>query len=382
MNDRKADIVNNKKRALVLGTNAGQADLIRYLKNDGWYVVGCSGRSGEPGQTLCDVFEKVDIRNVDALEPLVSNHDISLIYSISSDLAMKSVVALAERTGLPHFFDSPFIALLDNKASLRKFLADRRLSPVTYLEVGKPVEAEDWTSFPCVVKPADAQGQRGVQKVEDRSAFHEAVRDAIDSSPSGLAIVEDFLDGVEMSCNVVLQGGKPVLKVLSERLVHDFEKIGIPEGHLVPAISVSRKDQECAIELVDRVVAALDQTDGVLYFQMINSDTGPKIIEIAPRLDGCHMWRIIEQATGQNLIRLATEMLTGDKLIEKYAESSDPKKFELMFQQMAPGKKFDEADFPKPADCLYHEYRYAPGEIVQPVNGTLEVVGYYIRETT
>jgi len=367
---------------MVLGTNAGQADLIRYLKAQNWHVVGCSGRSGEPGQALCDVFEQVDIRDVDALEPLVSKHAIDLIYSISSDLAMKSVVKLAERTGLPHFFDTAFIDLLDNKAELRAFLARHDLSPVPYIEVGTAAEAVDWSLFPCIVKPTDAQGQRGVQKVSRPGELIEAIEVAVASSPTDKAIVENFLDGVEMSCNVVLSEGRAIVKILSERLVHDIDQIGIPKGHLIPPLAVSKADQDRAVALVDRVVVAFGQPSGVLYFQMVNTAQGPRIIEIAPRLDGCHMWRIILAATGVDLINLAVSGLLGEPNSDPVGNMLPDGNFELMFQQTEPDTHFDPDAFPAPEGSVYHEYRYKSGESITPINGRLEVVGYYVRKTS
>ena len=46
-----------------------------------------------------------------------------------------------------------------------------------------------------------------------------AVADALPLSHSGTAIIEAFLDGVEVSCNVMLSGGVTRARVLSERLV-------------------------------------------------------------------------------------------------------------------------------------------------------------------
>ena len=43
------------------------------------------------------------------------------------------------------------------------------------------------------------------------------------------------------------------------------------------------------------------------------------------------------------------------------------------------GQPFSAAAFPVPEDAIYHEYRYDAGQDVRPVNGTLEVVGYYVR---
>lgn len=365
------------KTAMVLGTNAGQADLIRYLKKTGWHVIGCAGTAGESGAALCDVFELVDIRDVDALEQLARRHEIDLVYSISSDLAMKSVVALAIRMDLPRYHDMAFIDLLDNKAALRAFLDKHALSPVPFIEVESASETSNWTVFPCVVKPCDGQGQRGVQLIEDINGLNEAVDLALDISPTNRAIVEQFLDGVEMSCNVYVNEGRAAVRVLSERLVHKDLGIGIAKGHLVPAKAVSPADQAAAIELVEQTVLALGQTRGVLYFQMIQTADGPRIVEIAPRLDGCHMWRAIKAAHDIDFVELAVEGLVGDGEVPTLKPQGAD--VALMFQQAPPGR-FIQADFPKPQGAIHHEYRYHDGDEIRPVNGKLEVVGYYVAE--
>ena len=368
---------------MVLGTNAGQADLIRYMKSIGWRVIGCSPTHGEPGQEFCDVVEAINIVDLDALEEAAKRHAVDYVYSISSDVAMKSVVALSERLGLPHFYDTAFISLLDDKAALRTFLADHNLSPVPFAKVASPEELIGWSTFPCMVKPTDAQGQRGVVRVDRAEDLAEAITQAAKFSHSKHAIVEGFLEGVEISCNVVVCGGKVRMKVLSERLVHGPHALGVPRGHLVPCVDVSKENQEAALELVDGIVDALGTRDGVLYFQMIVTPEGPRVVEIAPRLDGCHMWRLIRAAENVNLIEMAVACLTGAGPVETVRNDGEGDRTarvqELMFQQMAPNGPFKDDTFPKPQDAIYHEYRYHPGEEVRAVNGTLEVVGYYVR---
>lgn len=374
------------KTILVLGTNAGQADLIRHMKDRGWRVIGASPVVGEPGQAFCDAVEHINIVDLDALEEAATRHKVDLVYSISSDVAMRSVVALSERMGLPHFYDTDFINLLDNKAALRGFLTEHDLGPVPFMQVGKAADAAGWDTYPCMVKPTDGQGQRGVVRIDEAADLDAAITQAIGFSHSGQAIVEGFLDGVEISCNVVVCGGEVRMKVLSERLVHGPHAVGVPSGHLVPPRNVSEADQRAAIDLVERIIAAFGTRDGVLYFQMIVTPQGPRVVEIAPRLDGCHMWRLVRASRGADKIAMAMDCLTGEAPVETMANNGEGEQIggikELMFQQVPPATAFDPADFPAPADAIYHEYRYAKGETLRPINGILEVVGYYVREST
>lgn len=369
---------------LVLGTNAGQADLIRHMRARGWRVIGCSPVVGEAGQPFCDMVELVDIADLEALETVARQHRVDLIHSVASDVAMRSVVALSERLGLPHFHDSAFVGLLDDKAALRAFLAEHDLGAVPFRRVRRLAEADGWTQFPCIVKPVDAQGQRGVERVDDAKGLAEAVGRAMAASRSGCAIVEAFLDGVELSCNVLICGGEVRLKVLSERLVHGGPVVGVPRGHLMPPVAVSPADRQAASDLVGRIIEAMGHPDGALYVQMIATRNGPRIVEIAPRLDGCHMWRLIKAARGADLLGMMVDCLTGAAPVPTLPNEGEGQQkgsavMALMFQQAPPGAIFDRRDFIPPEDAMYHEFRYGDGERIRAVNGSLEVVGYYVR---
>jgi biotin carboxylase len=369
------------KTALVLGANAGQADLIRHLKDTGWRVCVCAGREGEPGARIADRFFHVDITDIVALPRIVQEEKVDLVYSISSDIGIRSATKLAEVTGRPHFYDSDFIDLLDDKAALRGFLAKAGLDAVRFMRVESEKEASGWGGYPCVVKPLDAQGQRGVVRLETPEGLDEALEKAITLSPSGQAIVEELLEGVEISCNVLTVGGEIRILQVSERLVHTDIGFGIPKGHLIPTVNVTKEHVAEAERKVEAIVKALGMRDGPLYFQMIVTAAGPRIIEIAPRLDGCHMWRLIRAATGVDLLAAVVDALAGETP-EVSAPQSHEAVMELMFQQTGPGIVFRKADFLAPDDFLHHEYRYEDGAEVLPINGACEVVGYYVRTST
>jgi biotin carboxylase len=365
--------------ALVLGSNAGQADLIRYLVDKGWRVVACGHRAAGPGKDLAHEFELVNIVDVDGVTALARRCKADLVYSVSSDVAVPTVVKVSQRLGLPYFFNESLVELFNNKQLLRRHLNDHGLSPVQFVEARSADDHRAWTLFPCIVKPADSQGQRGVRMIDDKAALAEAVAEAIRLSPSKVAIVEEYLDGPEISCNVLVSNGEVVIATISERLVHTGDLIGIPIGHLIPTATIAQHHLEEADGLVRAVVTSLGIQSGTLYFQMKVTRNGPKIVEIAPRLDGCHIWRLMALSCGLDYLDLSVRCLLGESIPRSDGTPTAPGIFELMFQQMPPGRPFSQKEFPVPADALYHEYRYADGQPVDPVNGRLEVVGYYVR---
>lgn len=368
------------RAALVLGANAGQADLIRYLTAHNWIVTACAHREGGAGAKLADQFKLQDITDVAGVALLAKEIGADLIYSVSSDLAVPAVVGASSALGLPHYFDQDLVALLDDKAALRSKLNASDLSVVPYVRARSIEECNGWSTYPCMVKPADSQGQRGVAKVLAAEDLEAALVNAIALSPTGTAIVEAWLEGVEISYNVLVADGRVIVNEVSERLVHGDHLVGVPRGHLIPPVAVDAAVCAQGAELVEAVTALLGIRDGTLYFQMKATPDGPRIIEIAPRLDGCHIWRLMKLARDVDFLDLAVRRLQGEDVTVAAAGVPADGVYELMFQQSAPGGVFQSRDFAKPEDALYHEYRYEDGETILPINGRLEVVGYYVRK--
>ncbi|MGP9596352.1 ATP-grasp domain-containing protein [Psychrobacter sp. AOP29-E1-4] len=365
---------------LILGTNSGQLDLIKTMKELGWYVIGCSNRSDEVGVKYTDKFYEVDIRDIEAVSKIAAENDVNLVYSVSSDTAIKSVVQVSSKLNLPTFYSEELIRLLDNKQDLRSFLNNVKLSIVNYVEVDDVDDSNKWNTFPCIVKPSNAQGQRGVKKVNSAYELKNSVIEAKQFSSNNTAVIEDFLDGVEISCNVLVSNGQIVFDILSERLTYNDEYFGIPKGHLIPCVNIDEDTKKEAVELVSNVVKALKIENGPLYFQMKATTNGVKIIEIAPRLDGCHMWRLIQHATNRSFLVETIEALLNKHQSMQRVQLKDNKYYELIFQHSKPNQTFEDKFFPIPVGALYHEYRYSNGEAINIINGKKEVVGYYISE--
>jgi hypothetical protein len=115
-----------------------------------------------------------------------------------------------------------------------------------------------------------------------------------------------------------------------------------------------------------------------VYFQLKLTSAGPKIIEITPRLDGCHMWRLIEMVGGVNLLDASVRLLTGDKsfnlIMKEHLTGSH-----LNFFLCPPEEQFNVKNYPAPEDASYVEYYYEDGETVRPINESLEKAGFYIE---
>lgn len=365
------------KKALILGTNAGQADIIRYLKSTGWEVHSCGHKNEGPGVNLANNFHLTNTTDVEAVEALAKKIDVDIVYSVSSDINIRTATKVSENLGLPVVLSSEIIDLFHYKERLRKFLNDNKISEVGFKKVNSVEEIIEWEYFPCVVKPADSQGQRGVKLIGRKEDLKNAVAFALEQSKSNTVIVEEYLTGVEVSTNIAIQDGRIIVNEFTERLVFGTEYFGLPKGHAIPVREISTTQLVEAKNMTKEFIKALQLTNAILYIQMKITDKGAKIIEIAPRLDGCHIWRLLREAKGYDFREFAIKCLTGEKIDYTDYDATIPK-LTLMFHHLKTGTVFDLEKIETPKDLLYNEYRYSNGEIVQPINGNLEVVGYYI----
>lgn len=369
------------RSALILGALPGQADAMHRLRSAGWKVFACGHRREGAGVEAADDFFVVDILDVDGVAELAERLGVDVVYSVGSDIAMPTVAAVSERLGLPLFHSSEITQILHRKDLLRTFLAEQDLSPVAHRIVLSAADLDGFTTFPAIVKPVDSQGQRGITIVEDRAAAEAALPAAIEASHSGRAVIEEFLVGPEITVHVFVVDGEARILPASDRIVWEGPLTGIPSAHVMPARTLDDTSTAQMDDLIRRFVAALGARNGPLYFQLILTAAGPRIVEVAPRLDGCHLWRLLEVHTGFDILSACFTQMLGDPW------PGDPDvptgvSHTLRFHLTDPRIPFDPAahSFADLGEVVFEEFHVEPGELARDVNGHVARLGYAITE--
>jgi biotin carboxylase len=368
------------RRALILGTLPGQLDAVEALHADGWTVFTCGHRTQSARDVAADGFHLVDLLDADAITDLARHLEVDLVYSVGSDIAMPTVADVSARLGLPGFHGEKTTRILHRKDLLRTFLDQAGLSPVVYRLLRTTGDLAAFDAYPAVVKPADSQGQRGITLVADEEAARRALPTALAASPTGNAVLEEYLAGPEISVHVVVVDGSVRLFVPSDRHVWQGPLVGVPAAHTLPSAALDVATERDLRELVRRFVAELDITNGPLYLQVKLTAAGPRIIEVAPRLDGCHLWRLVRTHTGFDLLRAVLRLLTGEPW-EDPAPWDDTVAHTLRFHLATPGRPFHAADHRTSGEIVLHEEFHVPeGALPRDTNGLVARVGYVIVE--
>lgn len=370
-----------KKRILILGAGNAQIDAIEYCKNIGYEVVGCSYTTVERGITHLDFFEQVDIKNIDGVVSLAEKYNVAAIYSVGSDLAMPTAMKASERLGLPHFISTETAEICHSKNRMRETLGSDFEGNAKYIVCENLQEALKYDAFPGMMKPVDSQGQRGCFKVEKPEDIRKNFEKSISFSFEKKVIIEEYIEGPEISINAYMQNGEMRFAIVTDRYAFEEYPGGIIKEHRVPSSFANNMTKDKSVDLAKRIANKIGIKDGPCYYQIkLRNCEDPIIIEVTPRLDGCHMWNLIKHYCGVDLLDATfRHLLAGDQVI-KERFSFPTEEYQLIFLNKEPNSRFYKSEFDV-EESEYICYYYEEGDRVMKINGYIEKCGYLIRKT-
>lgn len=366
-------------KVLILGVGNAQLDAIEYLRGAGHEVHGLSYKAEGPGMDRVHHFAQINIVDVRAVARYARRHAIDLVYSVGSDVAMPTIGYVSQKLGLPHYVNSRIISIMHDKAVFREFCMKNNIAPVRYVQGNKVSDFAAWSSWPAIIKPVDSQGQRGVFRIHSQEELAEYLEVSLQYSRGGRVIVEEYIAGEEVSVNVFVRDGEVMYTFISDRRVLEHVPGGIPAGHDLPT-SMPAALQHVANGLVERVVKRLGIENGPVYFQMKYNAGEVKIIEATPRLDGCHIWRLINLKHGVNLLDMTFNGLMSERMNPQMVADLVSGPLRLSFFTEKPGVRFLTSHFERGGLIRekFRHYYYHDNEVVRAVNGFREKVGYII----
>jgi biotin carboxylase len=297
-------------RLLVLGAGPAQLGLLEAARARGVWLAVVDRDPAAPGFRLADRRCILSTEDEPAIERLVGALEIDGIVSPGTDWPVGVAARIAERTGLPHPISPQTAVLATNKLRQRERLAEAGVpQPRSWVVGGEDAPPE--LSGPAVVKAPDRQGQKGLTLVTDPAGLPAAIEIARGASRSGLALVEEFVDGPEVTVVGFSAGGVFTALTVTDRVVADPPAFGVALAHVWPA---ALADIGTASDTAARTVAALGIENGPSYTQLRIGPTGPQVIEVAARLGGGHDAELAQAVTGVDLNGLAIDAALGLEL--------------------------------------------------------------------
>ena len=310
-----------KRKLVILGASSDQRFLYETAKAMDLEILAVDRNADSPCFELADDTLAVSTRDVNEIlrgidERVEAGQSFHGVTTMGSDIP-DVVAQVAEHLGLPHVGFEAAVLATDKLAMKRRF-QERGVPIPWFAEVtsSKEVREHLHDHERLVLKPVDRSGSRGVYVLDARSDVEQLFAQARDQSYTGKTMVEEFLEGPQISTETVLAGDAAVTPGYADRNYELFEEF-LPQvmenGGWVP--SLSTPEQRAEVEtLVEEAARAIGMEHGIAKGDVVWTEDGPKVIEIAARLSGGDFSAgIVPWGCGVNYVRTQIELALGDQ---------------------------------------------------------------------
>ena len=304
------------KYLLIIGGGIFQVPAIKVAKSMGLKVVVTDYNREAEGMLMADYPIEVSTRNinltVNAAKQFHESCPLDGVMTVGTD-ASQTVAAVANALNLPGI---PFEVAerSTDKIKMRRRLHKMGVAVPRFYPVWTMDDLENAFKempLPLVIKPCDNMGARGVKLINERHEASLAFREAKEASISGKLVVEEYMDGPELSLDALIFNGHIQVTGIGDRIIQRAPYF-VEVGHTLP----SNQPQEklgLATELFCSAIKALGIDIGAAKGDIKLTKDGPKVIEIAARLSGGWMSTYTYPlATGINLMKAAIEIALGE----------------------------------------------------------------------
>jgi len=305
-----------QSKIVIIGASDLQNPLILKAKEMGFETHVFAWKAGDIGEYTADFFYPISIVEKEQILEKCRQIKPDAVATIASDLAEITVNYIANQLGLP---SNPVetACLATNKYDMRLTLRAAGLPTPRFVKVG---EHDDLNSvyemtLPVIVKPTDRSGSRGIYKLTSFDGLSSAIRASIEASFEKKAIVEEYIEGNEYSCECISQNGEHHCLAITKKFTTGAPHF-IEIGHLEP----SDLDQETCGRVREQVFRALDAlhiTTGASHseFKVLPGTKEIRLIEIGARMGGdCIGSDLVHLTTGFDFVKMVIQAAAGEEM--------------------------------------------------------------------
>jgi biotin carboxylase len=326
------------KTVLFVGAGRHQRRAIARAQELGLRVVAVDRSADAAGLALADAGEVVDFQDVEGVVEVARRHAVDGALTVSADRAVPVVAAVAEELGLPGI-GTDVAHLMTQKIAMRRRLAEVGVPQPRFAaarDLASARAAVETVGFPAVLKPADSGGQRGLFRLESIDDLDAHLHAALAESVDGEVVLERFHEGLELNGLVIARDGEIEVLTLSDRLRPPGVGFGVGWIHVYPTTIFGDTLKE-AERVAAHATRALGLRDGIAFPQLLVTDDGVVVVEVAARIPGGQMADLARHAVGVDLVEVALRQALGEQVPDALALPDRQQPLAIRFLTASPG---------------------------------------------
>jgi len=319
-------------KLLIIGASILQLPAILKAKEMGFYVGVVDYNPKEAGVPYADVFFDVSTIDIEGVIRTAREFRPLGIMTMATDMPMRAIARATTELGLPVISFETALKATDKGEMIKAFKAAAVEIPWFFvIAPGQDLNAvKSSISFPCITKPTDNAGSRGVILVNTPEELDNACAYSRKHSRSGGIIIEEYLTGHEVSVEIMTVQGKVAVLAVTDKLTTGAPYF-VEMGHCQPS-QLPAEDLKRIKNLATRAVQAVGIENGPAHVEIMLTKGGPKMIELGARMGGdCITSHLVPLSTGIDMVKATIEVATGrlPDLAPKFSKGSAIRYFDI-----------------------------------------------------
>ncbi|KPE51545.1 acetyl-CoA carboxylase biotin carboxylase subunit family protein [Chryseobacterium indologenes] len=292
------------RKIAILGASYLQLPLVQKAKKNG-LEVHCF--AWDDGKAVCkdvsDFFYDISVLDKEKILETCEKVNINGIITIATDICIPTISYVASHLNL--ISNTEECALLTtNKSAMRKCFYENSIPSPRFTTLRSYMEDSiQHLNYPLVVKPSDRSGSLGVVKVFNESECQEAIEKAIEVSFSKTCVVEEFIEGSEVSVETVSWQGCHHIITITDKIITE-EPYFVELAHHQPSnLPQSIQNQIKKITLEVLKVTEVEYGASHIEFK-ITAEGKVYVVEIGSRMGGDFIGSdLVELSTGFDYVQ-------------------------------------------------------------------------------
>ena len=301
------------KKLLIIGASVLQLPAILKAKEMGFYTAVADFNPNAVGIPYADEYFNVSTIDAEGVTACAKAFRPDGIFTLATDMPMRSIAAASAALSLPAITPETAIKATDKGEMIKAFEAAGVEHP-WYFILSSPEELEgvlDKIDYPCISKPTDNSGSRGVMLIHNEEELRNAIRYSSENGRSGGVIVEEYLQGSEVSVEIIVLDGIPHVLQVTDKLTTGAPHF-VEMGHSQPS-RLPDKDILAIKDLASRAALSVGIMNGPAHVEIMLTKKGPRMIELGARMGGdCITTHLVPLSTGIDMVASCIRIACGE----------------------------------------------------------------------
>jgi biotin carboxylase len=302
------------QKMLIIGAGTLQLPAILKAKEMGLEVAVVDFDPSAPGVSYADHFFNISTIDEKRIVDAAIKYNPDGVMTMATDMPMRSVAAVGSVLSLPSISYEVALNSTDKARMIRCFKSSNVPHPwfKVYSEIAQFKNELNQLNPPYIIKPSDSSGSKGVVLVDNMENAIDSFLYSMSNSKSGTVLVEEFMEGDEVSVETLSLNGTTSIIAITDKLISG-PPFFVEMGHSQP----SHHEPETIKKIKDVAIKAINSLgidNSAAHVEMIISSQGPRLVEVGARLGGDNITSyLVPLSTGVDMVKACIQLSLGLK---------------------------------------------------------------------